>query len=77
MEGMYGDGMNLYQYLGSNPWTHSDPLGLSSDPFEEIDAIIDEIMAERAGALSSIGKEEAATAIIEAPDASHRPSPGA
>ena len=76
MEGMYGDGMNLYQYLGSNPWTHSDPLGLSSDPFEEIDAIIDEIMAERAGALSSIGKEAAATAIIAAQIASYLPFPG-
>ena len=76
MEGMYGDGMNLYQYLGSNPWTNSDPLGLSSDPFAEIDAIIDEIMAERAGALSSIGKEAAATAIIAAQIASYLPFPG-
>jgi hypothetical protein len=28
MQGMYGDGMNLYEYLGSSPWGRSDPLGL-------------------------------------------------
>ncbi len=28
MEALYGDGGNLYQYLGSNTWTRSDPLGL-------------------------------------------------
>ena len=27
-EQMYGDGGNLYQYLGSNPGSRSDPMGL-------------------------------------------------
>lgn len=36
---MYGDGMNLYEYLGSNPMTRHDPLGLSWDPFEMVDEI--------------------------------------
>jgi hypothetical protein len=29
VESMYGDGMNLYEYLGSNPGTRWDPIGLS------------------------------------------------
>lgn len=36
---MYGDGMNLYEYLGSNPIVRSDPLGLSWDPFDMVDDI--------------------------------------
>jgi hypothetical protein len=36
---MYGDGMNLYEYLGSNPITRNDPLGLSWDPFDMVDEI--------------------------------------
>jgi len=28
IEGRYGDGANLYGYLGSNPWERSDPSGL-------------------------------------------------
>jgi len=28
VEDRYGDGANLYQYLGSNPWGRSDPMGL-------------------------------------------------
>ncbi|MBX3110322.1 MAG: hypothetical protein KF743_14165 [Fimbriimonadaceae bacterium] len=40
VQGLYGDGMNLYAYLGSNPWMRADPLGLfglrpSSDGIEE------------------------------------------
>lgn len=50
MQGMLGDGMNLYQYLGSNPWTRSDPMGLSYDPWEDID----EIIAEYVGGLVGI-----------------------
>ena len=30
-EDRYGDGHNLYEYLGSNPWTRRDPLGLWLD----------------------------------------------
>jgi hypothetical protein len=28
MQTRYGDGANLYQYLGSNPWQRFDPMGL-------------------------------------------------
>jgi hypothetical protein len=45
VEGLYGDGANLYEYLGSSPWTRSDPLGLSWDPFD----MVDEYLAEDAG----------------------------
>lgn len=76
MEGMYGDGLSLYQYLGSNPWTNRDPLGLNTDPFAEIDAIIDEIYGHRAGILSALGKEAQAAAIMAARIASYLPFPG-
>ena len=76
MESMYGDGLNLYQYLRSNPWTNADPLGLSVDPFEMSDAIINEIMGARAGTLSSIGKDAAAKAVLAAHIASMLPIPG-
>lgn len=76
MEGMYGDGLNLYQYLGSNPWTNSDPLGLSSDPFAEIDAIIDEHIASVSAFASALGAELASKAIIAARIASYLPIPG-
>jgi len=29
LEGLFGDGANLYEYLGSNPWRRSDPGGLN------------------------------------------------
>lgn len=45
MEDMYGDGLNLYEYLGSNPWSRTDPMGLSWDPF----SIVDDYIAEDAG----------------------------
>ena len=51
---MYGDGMNLYEYLGSNPLTRSDPMGLSWDPFDMIDGIIGEHQMSGALALGKI-----------------------
>ncbi|MBK7406254.1 MAG: hypothetical protein IPJ41_17020 [Phycisphaerales bacterium] len=45
MEGLCGDGGNLYEYLGSSPWERSDILGLSWDPFD----MVDEYLAEDAG----------------------------
>ncbi|MBX3378439.1 MAG: hypothetical protein KF678_15705, partial [Phycisphaeraceae bacterium] len=45
LEGHYGDGLNVYEYLGSNPWNRSDPMGLSWDPF----SMVDEYLAEDAG----------------------------
>lgn len=45
MEQRYGDGGNLYEYLGSSPWSRSDPMGLSWDPFD----MVDDYLAEDAG----------------------------
>ncbi|MBK7406258.1 MAG: hypothetical protein IPJ41_17040 [Phycisphaerales bacterium] len=45
LEGLYGDGSNLYEYLGTIPWNRSDPLGLSRDPF----SIVDDYLTEDAG----------------------------
>jgi hypothetical protein len=73
--GLHGDGLNLYQYLGSNPWNRSDPLGLSYDPFAEVEAIIDEIVGHRAGVLSALGQEMAATALVAARIMSMLPIP--
>ncbi len=39
VQGLYGDGMNLYEYLGSSPWGRRDPLGLSWDPFDMVDYV--------------------------------------
>ncbi|MCW5757950.1 MAG: hypothetical protein KIT54_12005 [Phycisphaeraceae bacterium] len=75
MEDLYGDGMNLYEYLGSNPWSRSDPLGLSWDPF----SIVDDFLAERAGGsaalLSALGQETKAAAVVAATIASFLPFP--
>jgi hypothetical protein len=72
---MYGDGANLYQYLGSNPWQRHDPLGTSWDPFE----MVDEVLAERAGAasslLSALGQSARSAAVIAATIASYLPFP--
>jgi len=43
------DGLNLYAYLGSNPLTRHDPMGLSSDPF----AMVDDYIAESAGSTAA------------------------
>ncbi|MBL0870875.1 MAG: hypothetical protein IBJ18_09900 [Phycisphaerales bacterium] len=47
-DAMYGDGHNLYQYLGSNPWHRFDELGLS---WAEIagDAVVAGIRGIRGG----------------------------
>lgn len=76
MEGMYGDGLNLYQYLSSNPWTNSDPLGLSDAFQDEIDAIINEYIGVRSAILSGFGQEALAAAKMAAHIASYLPFPG-
>jgi RHS repeat-associated protein len=43
--GHYADGMNLYQFAGSNPINHRDPLGLDWGNEDEIDDLI----ADRTG----------------------------
>ena len=46
----YADGMNLYQYLKSNPLIGRDPSGLydSSDPFAFVDEIMFDYLIEKA-----------------------------
>jgi len=41
-EDRYGDGYNLYEYLGSSPWDGSDPLGLYDfeDGFEDVTDVL-------------------------------------
>lgn len=45
LEGQYGDGFNLYEYLGSNPANSRDPLGLNWG----MDDDIDDAIADRTG----------------------------
>ena len=47
----YGDGMNLYAYLGSNPINGLDPIGL-----DEIDDLIDDITGQRLYALGALNE---------------------
>jgi hypothetical protein len=54
IEQHYGDGLNRFAYLMSNPITGSDPMGLSSDPFAEIDDVIAGIQGEKAAAISAV-----------------------
>ncbi len=75
MQGLYGDGMNLYEYAGSNPWMRADPLGLSWDPFD----MVDEFQAEHAGSvaafMSALGQGAKAAAVVAAQIASYLPFP--
>lgn len=54
LEGRLDDGLNLYQYLGSNPWRRSDAMGLSWDPFSMVDDYIAESMGERVAFMERI-----------------------
>jgi hypothetical protein len=78
MEDRFGDGANLYQYIGSNPWTGSDPMGLfagayarwesggggSNDPFRMVDEFIAEDMASKAAFLGQVGQGAKAAAYV-------------
>lgn len=76
VEDMYGDGMNLYEYLGSNPWNRSDPLGLSWDPFDMVDEFLAEDAGSKAAFMQAIGMSAKATAVLAATIASYLPIPG-
>lgn len=76
VEDMYGDGMNLYEYLGSNPWNRSDPLGLSWDPFDMVDEYLAEDAGSKAAFMQAIGMSAKATAVLAATIASYLPIPG-
>jgi hypothetical protein len=58
LEGLYGDGGNLYEYLGGNPWQRSDVLGLSWDPFD----LVDDYLAEDAGSKAAFFERVIGTA---------------
>lgn len=75
MEDLYGDGMNLYEYLGSNLWSRNDPLGLSWDPFSIVDDYLAETAGNRAALLSSLGQNTKAAALVAATIASYLPFP--
>jgi len=75
VQGMYGDGMSLYAYLGSNPWMRSDPLGLSWDPFSMVDDFQAEMAGSTAAFLSALGQSARATAVVAAQIASYLPFP--
>jgi|GEM_PF-2494613 len=49
----YGDGMNLFAYLGANPVSHRDPLGLQYDPFDEVDAFVADYWGDRLAGVSA------------------------
>ena len=76
MQGMLGDGMNLYQYLGGNPWQRSDPMGLSWDPFSMVDEYIAEWAGSSAAFMDRIGQSTRAVAVVAATIAAYLPFPG-
>jgi len=75
MNQLYGDGANLYEYLGSSPWNRSDPMGLSWDPFSIVDDYLAEHTGSRAGLLTQLGQDAKAVALVAATIASYMPFP--
>lgn len=71
----HGDGANLYEYLGSNPWNRSDPMGLSWDLFDMVDEYLAETAGEKAALFSALGQSARATAIMAAHIATYLPFP--
>ncbi len=54
MREVYANGLNLYTMLGNNPVMHHDPLGLSWDPFDMVEAIIFEHEVSKRVALMTL-----------------------
>lgn len=77
MDDMYGDGANLYEYLGSSPWMRSDPLGLSWDPFDVVDEYVAETVGAGAALFAALGQGARATAVLAAHIATYLPFPAA
>ncbi|MCG8408818.1 MAG: hypothetical protein MI923_26730, partial [Phycisphaerales bacterium] len=48
--GLYGDGMNLYEYAGSNPLNVRDPLGL----YDDFDEVMSDLTGQRVATLGYI-----------------------
>jgi len=53
-QGLYADGMNLYEYLGSNPVNRRDPLGLYDDSW--LDDYMDDYTGYKLSALGVINE---------------------
>ncbi|GMV32153.1 MAG: hypothetical protein AMXMBFR59_42780 [Rhodanobacteraceae bacterium] len=53
---LFGDGANLYEYLGSNPWLRYDPTGLAWDPFSAVDEYIAEDSASKAAFMERLSR---------------------
>ena len=75
-EGMYGDGFNLYQYLGGNPLLRRDPMGLSYDPFDMLDDFMAEYLGSASAFLSQLGQDVQAAAVVGLNVLSMMPFPG-
>lgn len=75
LTGVYGDGFNLYEYLGSNPWMRADPMGLSWDPFDMVDEYLAETAGQKAALLAQLGQSAKAAAVVAATITSMLPSP--
>ncbi len=75
LESHLGDGLNVYQYLGSNPWRHIDPMGLSWDPFNMVDDYIAESAANTAAFMERVIDGAQAAAYIGAVVLSQLPFP--
>ncbi len=76
LEGHYGDGMNAYEYLGSNPWGRNDPMGLSWDPFSMVDELLSARSASATALLNELGSTARAWAEVTATVMSYLPFPG-
>jgi hypothetical protein len=76
LQALHTDGANFYQYLRGNPFMGSDPLGLSSDPFDMVDDYVASSAGERTAFLSAVGQGAKATAVLAATIASYIPLPG-
>jgi hypothetical protein len=77
MQTRYGDGANLYQYLGSSPWQRFDPMGLSYDPFDMVDEIVNERIGSASALLQSMGQHAQSIAVVSAHILSYLPFPAA
>ncbi len=77
MEGLYSNGANLYEYLGSNPWNRHDELGLSWDPFDLVDDYLAEDAGNKAAFMMSLGQGAKAAAVLAAQIATYLPFPAA
>lgn len=75
MAEMYGNGGNLYQYLGSSPWRRHDAMGLNWDPFSMVDDFVAESTGSAAALLDRLTSSAKTAAYVAAVIASQLPFP--